>query len=246
MTDLLLDTPINAEQKDYAESVRISAECLLSIVNDILDFSKVEAGKLNLESLDFDPKLMVTETIRSLESNAKKKGINVTHSWMGSSNLGLFGDSGRIRQVLPNLVGNAIKFSAAGEGKVACDLSHGSDGTLRLKIEVIDYGIGMGPETIGRLFQPFMQESSSTSRQYGGTGLGLSISKKLIELMGGKIGVLSEKGKGSNFCFELELPPGIASHSDKIASDYYPAPSDRNDGKRFVRRTREMFASGNG
>ncbi|HEV8377185.1 MAG TPA: response regulator [Candidatus Polarisedimenticolia bacterium] len=205
MTGLLLSTELTAEQLEYAETVRRSGEALLTIINDILDFSKIEAGRLHLEVIDFDLYTLVEEVVSLLAERAQAKNLELVclvHHGVPSA---LRGDPGRLRQILLNLVGNAIKFTSTGEVILrARPVEQEADGSL-VRFEVSDTGIGMSPEVIGRLFQPFSQADGSTARKFGGTGLGLAISRQLTELMGGEIGVESETGKGSTFGVTVRL-----------------------------------------
>ncbi len=205
MTSLLLDSDLNREQHDYALTIKHSAESLLSIINDILDFSKIEAGKLNLELLDFDLGALMGDFASSLAFRAEEKGLElicpanpIVHQWFK-------GDPGRIRQILTNLVGNAIKFTEQGEIAVRYVVEKAHNKQSRLYFTVTDTGIGLSAEQQKTLFERFTQADSSTTRKYGGTGLGLSITKELVELMGGEIGVRSKPGKGSTFWFSLHL-----------------------------------------
>jgi PAS domain S-box-containing protein len=201
MTELLLDTPLNAMQRDYVQTVRDSASALLTVINDILDFSKVEAGKLELESLDFDVRETVEDVARLLSIQAAVKELEVVVSLDPSLPDLVKGDAGRLRQVLINLGGNALKFTKEGEIGIELQvLEHSATGT-RVRCEVRDTGVGIPADRLDKLFKPFSQVDSSTTRKFGGTGLGLSISKRLVELMGGDIGVQSEPGVGSTFWF---------------------------------------------
>jgi two-component system, sensor histidine kinase and response regulator len=199
MTSLLLDTELSAEQREYAEIVRRSGDSLLTVINDILDFSKIEAGKLSIETIDFDLVSVVEGTIELLALHAREKGLELGCLLDSEVLRGLRGDPGRIRQILTNLVGNAIKFTQKGDIAVSVMVKEESDESVTVRFSVADSGIGVSAETQKRLFRSFSQADGSTTRRYGGTGLGLAISKQLVELMGGTIGVESEPGKGSTF-----------------------------------------------
>ncbi len=205
MTDLLLDTDLDAEQREFAQIVKQSADSLLTVINDILDYSKVEAGKLDIETIEFDLRATVTQAIDLLALRAEEKGIELICQIDPSLPRRVRGDPGRLRQVLLNLAGNAIKFTERGEVSVFVTSCFGSGQRNLVRFEVRDTGIGMPEEALGRLFQPFGQINASMTRRFGGTGLGLSISKRLVELMGGEIGVESALGQGSMFWFSLQL-----------------------------------------
>lgn len=205
MTHLLLDTPLSKEQQEFASIIESSARSLMSIINDILDFSKVEAGMLEIESIEFDMGTLLNEFGSSISVKAEEKGLElicpanpILHQWYNA-------DPGRIRQILNNLVGNAIKFTEKGEVAVYYSVQQQTESRTKMLVEVIDTGIGLTPEQQSRLFERFSQADGSTTRRYGGTGLGLAISKQLVELMGGEIGVKSQVGKGSTFWFTLDL-----------------------------------------
>ncbi len=208
MAGLLLETDLSSEQREYAEAIRSSAEALLAILNDILDFSKIEAGKLDLETVDFELATVVEDVADLLAQPAHAKGLEVaTHIRPGVPAV-VRGDGGRLRQILMNLVGNAIKFTSSGEVRVTVGCLEETEKEVLLRFDVIDTGIGISAEDQRRLFTPFLQADSSTTRKYGGTGLGLAICKQLVELMGGEIGVESEQGKGSSFWFTVRLERG--------------------------------------
>jgi PAS domain S-box-containing protein len=201
MTDLLLDSPLDAEQRSFAETVRSSGSALLSIIDDILDFSKIEAGKLELDPADFDVREAVADVCDLLASRAHERRLELAAQVAEDVPAAVRGDDGRLRQVLTNLVGNAIKFTHEGEVVVAVR----RDGD-RLRFDVADTGIGIESGGIEKLFESFSQADSSTTRRYGGTGLGLAISRQLVEMMGGEIGAESVAGSGSTFWFTVHMP----------------------------------------
>ena len=201
MIDLLKDTDLTPDQIDLADSVTKSAESLLSIINDILDFSKIEAGKLDLETIDFDLRTTLEGISDMLAPKTSEKGVEFICEIDSNIPSCLRGDPGRLRQILINLGGNAIKFVEKGEVSIRASLENETDNEVIIKFKVIDTGIGIPEDRIGSLFDSFTQVDASTTRKYGGTGLGLTISKQLAELMGGQIGVESEAGKGSTFWF---------------------------------------------
>jgi signal transduction histidine kinase/DNA-binding response OmpR family regulator len=200
MTDLLLDTPLSDEQRAFAETVRSSGRALLSIIDDILDFSKIEAGKLELDPIDFDVRETVADVCDLLAARAHERGLELAARVADDVPAAVHGDDGRLRQVLMNLVGNAVKFTH--EGEVVVNVTTAADA---LRFEVNDTGIGIDAELAGSLFESFAQADGSTTRRYGGTGLGLAISRQLVEMMGGRIGVDSRPGEGSTFWFEVAL-----------------------------------------
>ena len=201
MSGLLLDTNLDSEQIEFAETVHHCSESLLMIINDILDFSKMESGKLTVECIEFDLESAVGEVLELLAERAASKRIELIADVDAPGARGLLGDPGRLRQVLTNLVGNAIKFSERGEVVVRVELAGRPDRRALLRFEVHDSGIGIAADRIPYLFHPFTQADSSTTRKYGGTGLGLAISRQLVSLMGGEIGVDSQPGQGSTFWF---------------------------------------------
>jgi PAS domain S-box-containing protein len=206
LTELLLDTGLDGEQREYASGVRTAAEGLLAIINGILDFSKVEAGRIELESIDFDLSELVEDVVSLLGDSAHTKGLELLAHCSQALPSTVRGDPTRLRQVLVNLVSNALKFTAVGEVVLSArpvSSPQAEPGTLRF--EVTDTGIGIAPEDQARMFDPFSQADSSTTRRFGGTGLGLAIAKQLIELMGGQLGCDSEVDRGSTFWFEIVL-----------------------------------------
>ncbi|MCX5723641.1 MAG: response regulator [Nitrospirae bacterium] len=205
MTGLLLETDLTAEQQEFAETVRSSGEHLLSIINDILDFSKIEAGKMTLEIIDFDLRTAVAEVMDLLASRAASQGLNLACIFHADVPEALRGDPGRLRQILFNLLGNALKFTEQGDVTLSITLLQQTDSDATVRFEVQDTGIGLSPEAQGNLFQSFHQADNSTTRKFGGTGLGLAICKQLTELMGGEVGVDSQLGQGSTFWFTASL-----------------------------------------
>jgi two-component system sensor histidine kinase/response regulator len=205
MTDLLLMTDLTHEQREFARTVRISGESLLVVINDILDFSKIEAGKLDLEITDFDLREAIDSTMDLLAAQAHSKGLELAAFIRPEVPLDLRGDPGRLRQIVNNLVGNAVKFTSTGEVVVTVSRVSETPTHATLRFEVRDTGIGIDAKGIQRLFKAFSQADGSTTRKYGGTGLGLAISKKLVEMMNGEIKVTSEPGHGSTFAFDAEF-----------------------------------------
>ena len=205
MAGLLLDTELTAEQREYAEIIRTSGQALLGIVNDILDFSKIEAGKLDLETIDFDLRTTIDESIDLVAAGARNKGLDVHFGIDEGVPTSLRGDPGRLRQVLTNLLSNAVKFTERGEVALSVRAGASEGPVTPLTIVIRDTGIGISEEELPRLFKSFSQADGSTTRKHGGTGLGLVIAKQLVEMMGGEIGVRSEKGKGSEFWFTVRL-----------------------------------------
>jgi len=199
MTQLALNTEINEEQRDYLQSVMISADSLLGLINDILDFSKIEAGKLELAPMQFSLRDCIADTMTTMAIGADNKGFELVYSIPSNIPDSVIADPGRIRQILVNLVGNAIKFTAKGEIAINTELELKTDDEVCVHFSVTDTGIGIPPEKQAKIFNAFEQADNTTTREYGGTGLGLSITARLVEMMKGRIWVESEMGKGSIF-----------------------------------------------
>jgi PAS domain S-box-containing protein len=218
MTDLLLETELDARQRDYAQTVRNSGEALLAIIDDILDFSKVEAGALEIEAVEFNLRTIVDDVVDLLAGPAQTKGLELVAAIESSVPAAVSGDPGRVRQVLTNLIGNAIKFTQIGEivVRVTAAAPEGADAVIRF--EVSDTGDGIAPDKLTTILQPFVQGDSSTSRKYGGTGLGLAISSQLVALMGGECGVSSDVGAGSEFWFTIRVQAELGQAADALES----------------------------
>jgi signal transduction histidine kinase/CheY-like chemotaxis protein len=205
MAELLAETELTAEQREYTETLQSSCDALLRIINDILDFSKMETGKFTLETIDFDLRTLAEDVLDLFRRAAEMKGLELCYMLHAEVPTALRGDPGRLRQIFLNLTNNAIKFTEHGEVAVHIDRLEETDETVLIRASVVDTGIGMSPEGQASLFTSFYQVDSSTTRRYGGTGLGLAICKQLVELMGGQIGVDSVVGKGSTFWFTVRL-----------------------------------------
>jgi signal transduction histidine kinase len=214
MSSLLHDTPLTSEQDELVEAIQISGNSLLTVINDILDFSKIESGKIELEAQPYDLRECVNQAVELLASKAAEKNLDLVVLIDPEVPSRLIGDVTRLRQVLVNLIANALKFTLKGEVVVSVSLE-GPAGkeSARIRFVIADTGIGIPPDKHERLFQSFSQVDSSTTRQFGGTGLGLAISKRLVELMGGAIGVESEEGRGSRFYFTLTAPVGTPAEA---------------------------------
>jgi signal transduction histidine kinase len=216
MTTLLLETELTDEQRDYVETIHSSADSLVAVINDILDFSKIEAGRLELEEHPFDLRTCVEESLELLALNAAAKKLDLGYTLEDPVPAAIVGDVNRLRQILVNLIGNAIKFTSEGEVMVRGDLESNSQSAV-LHFSVRDTGIGISKDKQSRLFEAFSQVDSSTARQFGGTGLDLVISKRLAESMGGSMWVESEAGEGSTFHFTIQ---------SRHVADRLPAPWD--------------------
>jgi len=214
MSGLLLDTPLNAEQRDYAGTIRDSGDALLTIINDILDFSKIESGRMDIEAHPFDLRECVESALDLVAPRAADKQLDIAYLFEGDVPASLDGDVTRLRQILLNLLANAVKFTERGEVVLTVSAQPSEQGKAQLAFAVRDTGIGLTPDGMRRLFQRFSQADSSTTRRYGGTGLGLAISKRLAELMGGSMWAESDgAGKGSTFHFTITVPVATAAPS---------------------------------
>src|SRR5207249_11565145 len=206
MTGLLLETDLSREQRQFVGMLRASGEALLTLINDLLDFSKIEAGKLELETIDFDVHTVVEEVVSLLAEKAHGKKLELACLVHHEVPAALRGDPGRLRQILLNLVGNAIKFTETGEVVVRARLEDRKENSVLVRFEVTDTGVGIEREAQDRLFRPFTQADGPTARKFGGTGLGLAILRQLVQPMGGRIGLESEAGRGSPFRFTTRPP----------------------------------------
>ena len=201
MTELALDTPLSNEQHEYLEMVKTSADYLLAVINDILDFSKIEAGMMDLDPIDFNLRDHLDDSLNALAMRAHGKGLEIACHVPVEVPEGLVGDPGRLRQIVVNLMGNAIKFTAAGEVVMSVEKQSEARGEVCLHFKVSDTGIGIPAEKMERLFKAFSQADMSTTRKYGGTGLGLAISSQLVQMMRGEVWVDSVEDMGSTFHF---------------------------------------------
>ena len=239
MTDLALDTRLDSEQRDYLNTVKTSAESLLDIINDILDFSKIEARKLDLEIIDFSLRDSLGHSLKTLAYRAHDKGLELNFQVLPDVPDALMGDPGRLRQIVTNLVSNAIKFTEKGEIVIRVDVEEMQDADVLLRFAITDTGIGMSKHQQTLIFKPFEQADGSTTRRYGGTGLGLSIAKQLSEMMAGDIGVESEEGKGSTFTFTARFvlsknpPPKLSADREQLAGLHVLVVDD-NETNRYI------------
>jgi two-component system, sensor histidine kinase and response regulator len=229
MTELMLGTELQPEQRRMGETVYRSADALLRLINDILDFSKIEAGKLDLEDSTFELRELVEDVAALLAPQAHAKGLEFLCDLPPEVPARAVGDAGRLRQVLMNLIGNAVKFTERGEVVLKVNLESAGEHTLRISFEVRDTGIGISDQALERIFQPFTQADEAMSRRFGGTGLGLSISRQLIELMGGELHVESQPGVGTVFRCRVQLRPGKASAIPVVV-----APARGLNGRRIL------------
>jgi two-component system, sensor histidine kinase and response regulator len=219
MAELLLDTPLNGEQSQYAQVAMTSAEALMRVISDILDFSKIEAGKLEILREDFSVRAAVEDVAEIVGAKADERGLALDVTVGQDVAAVITGDGNRVRQVLMNLLSNAVKFTSEGQVSVTVGLVDGPGSDERLRFEVADTGIGIDTEKLAGLFEPFSQADATTTRRYGGTGLGLCISKQLVELMGGEIGCDSRPGVGSRFWFSVPYEPGLGVEADLLGDD---------------------------
>jgi two-component system, sensor histidine kinase and response regulator len=245
VSGLLLDTELTADQRDFAQTIQKGAESLLVVVNDVLDFSKLEAGKLEIDPVDFSVDEVAEDTTDFFTQQALRRGLALTCQVSDSVPAWLRGDGGRLRQILTNLIGNAMKFTEKGEVSLQVSLAGQEDGRSILRFQVSDTGIGISREVQKNLFQAFTQADGSTTRRYGGTGLGLAICRRLVALMGGSIGVESHLGQGSRFWFQLPFDPPVLPQEPGVRE------SNKVAGKRLLivdghaseRRLMEQYAA---
>ena len=248
MTSLLLDSQMSTEQQDCAETIRVSGEALLQIINDILDFSKIDAGRLELETAPCHPRTVVEDVVGLMAGQAMAKGVELVTLVTIPDTRRFLGDAGRIRQILLNLVGNAVKVTEAGTITIHAylDEERSDAESSVIRFDVTDTGVGIAPDTMPRLFQPFVQADGSTTRKYGGTGLGLAISKRLAALLGGQIGVESEVGAGSTFWFTVRVAHDHAEESEAEMSRTIEGRrvllvNDNTTGRLLLRRQLESW-----
>jgi signal transduction histidine kinase len=245
MTDLLLETQLGSEQRDYAETVRQSAEGLLSVINDLLDFSKIEAGKIVLEPIPFDLAATTEEVVGLLAARAEEKSLELGVDYDPQTPRHFVGDAGRVRQVITNLVANAIKFTEQGHVRILVERIGDAGAPSRIRIAVQDTGIGIPADKLDMVFDKFTQVDSSARRRYGGTGLGLSISRQLVEMMDGEIGVDSREGVGSTFWVDLPLQVDEDCAAEPVASAETERPQSPEPQRQGAAGPRALVAEDN-
>jgi len=233
MNNLLLRTPLNDEQRAYARTIRASGKSLLALINDILDLSKIEAGRMELELTDFDPMRLADEVIASVQTRAREKGLSLKTVYSPDLPVALLGDAGRLRQVLFNLIGNAVKFTK--QGGVGVEMAQRPLGAERIELQIAvrDSGIGIAPEVLPKLFERFTQADSGTARKFGGSGLGLAISRDIIQLMGGRVAVETSLGIGSIFRVFVPLALGNTERA-AVTDTQFDAPTDMGTSLRIL------------
>jgi len=233
MVNLMLDTPLTPEQQDFAHTIKVSSDSLLDIINDILDFSKIEAGKMTFEQVNFDVREVVMNAVAVVMPRAQAKRLALTWSVDEKIPATIAGDPSRLRQILLNLIGNAVKFTEQGEVTVEVTPAGVMNGEVGLHFAVRDTGIGIPEEVQKNLFQSFTQADTSTTRRFGGTGLGLAISRKLVELMKGTIGVQSVPGKGATFWFDLQFGRHTTPVAPAAQTTMVPSPATESSSPLF-------------
>ena len=246
MTDLALRTNLTPEQREYLATVKDSSECLLAVINDILDFSKIEAGKLHLDEVEFGLRDSLADALGVVAIRARQKGLDLACDVAAEAPDRLIGDPGRLRQVVLNLVGNAVKFTEQGEVVVRVEKPEQTAGQIRLHFAVVDTGVGIPPEKQQTIFEAFSQADNSTTRKYGGTGLGLTICSRLVAMMGGAIGVRSEPGEGSTFCFTANFRAASESRSAIDPGEFSGLPvlvvDDNATNRRILEKTLGLWS----
>jgi signal transduction histidine kinase/DNA-binding response OmpR family regulator len=248
VTELLLEMDLSAEQRDHASTIRSCGSTLLGLVNDLLDLSKIEAGRLEIQNIDVNVRRLVEETADVFDERARRKGVELVYLVHHDVPENIMGDPGRFRQVLTNLVGNAVKFTSEGEVTVRVTVAEREERSMLLRVDVTDTGIGISPEGQAQLFQPFVQADGSITRKYGGTGLGLVISRRLAELMGGQLDVHSQAGEGSTFWFTIRTAPCTLETETAQSQPGKPTLQGLralvvDDSERSRRRLHELFES---
>ncbi|MDH5502081.1 MAG: response regulator, partial [Gammaproteobacteria bacterium] len=245
MTELLRETPLDAKQQQFAGTIYKSAESLLNIINDILDISKIESGKIELDIAPFNLRSLVEECLDLLAESAHSKGLELACDYSPNANVHVRGDAARLRQILINLIGNALKFTDQGEVIVRVTQSVGDAEQANFRFEVVDTGVGINADNVSKIFEPFAQEDGSNTRQHGGTGLGLAISKQLTELMGGEIGVISAAGKGSTFWLTIRLEeddiPDTSMQPDLLSGKTVMVVDDNETNREILRHQLERW-----